>query len=601
MNRRNFIKQTSAISSALLMTPLLNGCLNKVVQKPNVVLIYADDLDFDEISPYKNFEYPCYTGMKENGIYVEQKDGWFAQNHKRLPRGEQGYYTTDVLTPHIEQLANEGAMLDRFYITTSTCTPSRYSLLTGRYASRAPSLLESFPANGPVNITWNTQLGSDETSIVREMKNNGYVAGFVGKWHNGTGDLRKRPKPKVKKNEKSKPELIDAALSSEELTFEQRAKRVELRRLSLGHMSLDADPYDPEVKAIMKQDHDLAVKHLVENIGFDYADRVYAENKEMMNAPKCMKVHNLDWITEGALEFIDNNAENPFFLYMPLTVPHGQYDSDWKKDNPLATPAGMLDKRPEVQPSREDILRRLDEKGLSHQTAMATWMDDSVGAVMNKLDKLNIADNTVVILTSDHQSRGKFTCHEGCRVPFIIRWPDQIKAGILVNSLYSNVDIAATLIEMAGGKLPEDMAIDGKSMLPSLVHQKAGRDSLLLEVGYTKAIISGDWKYIANRPPEKIMKIVQKEIDSKPDPLERSINWNGSMNWNNYEIGVIYGSNKDFPHYYDKDHLYNIKKDPFERANLVNDPKYADKLAELKQKMSDALLPLPHTFAEFKS
>ena len=85
-----------------------------------------------------------------------------------------------------------------------------------------------------------------------------------------------------------------------------------------------------------------------------------------------MRVHNLEWITEGAIKFIKQERENPFFLYMAITLPHGRYTADWIKENPLATPAGMLKERPEGMPPREFIVKTLEEKGIDQRNATAT-------------------------------------------------------------------------------------------------------------------------------------------------------------------------------------------------------------------------------------
>ena len=145
INRRNFIKALGA--SAVLAGMGLSSCRSSANKKPNIVFFYADDLDFDEIAPYDNTKFPCYTGARKLGHYRIQKDGWFVQNNRRLKRGEHGFYSDErMLTPNIEKLANEGAAFSRFYITSALCTPSRYSIFTGRYATRSPYFQSRYPA-----------------------------------------------------------------------------------------------------------------------------------------------------------------------------------------------------------------------------------------------------------------------------------------------------------------------------------------------------------------------------------------------------------------------------------------------------------------------
>jgi arylsulfatase A-like enzyme len=560
LNRRNFLKQLG-ISAAVLAGTRLRPAVSALKKKPNIVLFYADDLDFDDISLYDITKFPCYTGAKKLGYYRIQKDGWFVQNNRRLKRGEHGFYNDErMLTPNIENLANQGARFSRFYITSSICTPSRYSLLTGRYATRSPFFLSRNPAGTRANLQWDAFIGDTETTLVKELKKAGYITGFVGKWHNGAPNA------------------------------------------TVSGVAPNADPYDPAIKPKIAAPYQRGITHLKEKIGFDFAERAYFENKEQLGLPKRMQTHNLEWITEGALKFMDENSGSPFFLYMPLTEPHGQYYSDWPEEDPLATPAGMLDKVPEVQPSRKDVLKRVEAAGIDPRNAMATWIDDSVGAVLKKLKDLGLEDDTVVIFTSDHQSRGKCTCYEGCRVPFIMRWPGRIKPGSWFHGLTANIDIAATLLEIAGAAPPSDMVRDGQSFLSEVIDHKQPenrRRSLLLECSYIRAVVTDKWKYIANRPTQEITQKMQAEAKACEDTEMRRIDWSGRSNWHKDEQGVIYSSNRDFLHYFDPDQLYNLEEDPFEQNNLIADERYKERLKGLKEELKRFLKTLPHEFAEF--
>jgi len=384
-----------------------------------------------------------------------------------------------MLTPNIDNLARQGVQFSRFYATSSLCTPSRYSLLTGRYATRSPNFISRHPSGTRANLQWDAFIDESETNLIKEMKKAGYKTGFVGKWHNGA------------------PNAIARGVAR------------------------DADPYDPETKRRIAESYQRGIAHLKEKMGFDFVERVYFENKEQLGLPSRMQTHNLEWITEGALKFIDESLEKPFFLYIPLTEPHGQYYSDWVHEDPLATPAGMLSEIPEVQPSREDVLKRVEETGIDPRNAMANWIDDSVGAVLRKLEENSLEANTVVIFTSDHQSRGKSTCYEGCRVPFILRWPDRVKAGSRIESLTANIDVAATLMDIAGIVPPADMIQDGRGFLPQLLgngQSSSRRKALMLECSYIKAVVTERWKYIANRPTEEITEMMHKEAQEIEDP-----------------------------------------------------------------------------------
>ena len=410
-------------------------------------------------------------------------------------------------TPNIQSLADEGVMFERFYITTSVCTPSRYSLLTGRLATRSPGFLAKNPAGAEGNITWNSPLTPDENNIAKELNKLGYYTGIVGKWHNGA------------------PGAFDSTVNA------------------------DSDPHDPEVLKKIREAYDRGCAYMREKIGFDFAERMFFRNKESLGVPQIMRVHNLEWITEGAIDFIDEAAGQPFFLYMPLTIPHGQYYYDWIEDDPLATPAGWLDEVPDCMPSRQEIVDKVESLGIDKRNALATQMDESIGAVLNKLAESGLLENTIFIFASDHQSRGKFTCYEASRVPFIMRWPGKINPGSRISDLFANVDIPATLIDIAGGQPPRSMIEDGISMLPALANDPSyqKRTSVYLECNNIRAVVTDRYKYIANRPSAKILKEMATEAEetNRTGKL-RQIGWSGRKNWHVDEEGVVYSADRDF-------------------------------------------------------
>jgi hypothetical protein len=183
-----------------------------------------------------------------------------------------------MLTPHIDSLAATGAALTRFYITSPVCTPSRYTLLTGRLASRSPGFVEKFPPGSHATMGWDTPIGREETSLPKCLQQAGYRTGLVGKWHNF-------PKDKVFQKE-----------------------------YILPHDSTLADIRKPGVAEGMRANYDKALAILRDGYGWDYVDRINIGST----------VFNLEWLLEGALEFIEQNSNRPFFLYVSLPVPHGR-------------------------------------------------------------------------------------------------------------------------------------------------------------------------------------------------------------------------------------------------------------------------------------
>ncbi|HWR51829.1 MAG TPA: sulfatase-like hydrolase/transferase, partial [Bryobacteraceae bacterium] len=432
------------------------------------------------------------------------------------------------------------------------------SLLTGRFASRSAGFQRLFPPGGPGNIVFNTSIGPDEPSLAKSLQELGYATGVVGKWHNFL------PGPLSDEVDREIPE--NAAIT------------------------------DPAVARRVRNRYELALKTLREGYGFDFVDRINIGNTERYR-PEAIRGQNLEWHLEGALDFLKQHHHRPFFLYFPLPVPHGQY-FDLRHLNPLATVGGMLDKAPQVQPSRESIYQRLDAAGIKDpRNAMAIWMDDTIGALLKALDSYKVAENTVVLFISDNPSRGKNSLYEGARVPGLIRWPGVVKRGTVVDSLCANLDVPATLIEAAGGSPPDGMLQDGRSFLPQLKGKRepAGwRDQLLLEVHNTRAVVNRRWKYIANRAPGRVLDRMSGDaVKAQAEKRGRTVGWSGGT--------MQFNALVDFPGYFDADQLYDLESDLFEQKNLAGDSHHAAALAEMRRNLSRALAPLPHTFGEFKT
>jgi len=534
MNRREFCKVgLSAAAGAAVAR-------SEEAARPNIVLFYADDLDADEmgcLAASKN--YPHYTGAARLGF-----------------AGARAYADARMLTPNIDGLARDGAEFTRFYVTSPVCTPSRCSILTGHYASRSPGFMKRYPAGGPSVITWNTPIMREETNVAKELKRLGYTTGIVGKWHNFPGEERLAE--------------IDKSFAEQD------------------------DPRDAKTKSRLAEKQERARIALTQHYGWDFADRINYGNTEQ-SLPAAVRGQNLEWHTEGALEFLARNHIKPFFLYYALPVPHGQYNN-LRKLNSLATAAGMLDKPAGGQASRASIHERLKAAGIDERNAMATWMDDAVGAILKAVGQYGLTRNTIVLFISDNPTRGKNSCYEGARLPALVRWPARLKPGTKVDSLCANVDIPATLIEAAGGKLSAGAMGDGRSLLPQMTGSPQPADwrrQLLLEIHHSRAVVTRQWKYIANRAPDEIAAAMQAEAKAMAEGKgERTIGWNGLDHHN-------FNAERDFPAYFDTDQLYDLDEDLYERSNLA--AAKPDMLADMKKRLRELLAPLPHTFGEFKT
>ena len=532
--------------------------------KPNIILIYCDDLDFDEVSFYNNRNFPSYSGMREAGLFKPDKDDKglsHFQNRIFLPEGEMAYYNDSrMYMPAVDNLTSNGAVFNRFYVTSAISTPSRYGMITGRHASKSEGVLTALE---PGNVMFNSPIRPEEGTFAKEMKRCGYNTGFLGKWHNGISQA----------GGKAPADLINQ------------------------------DPEDPETKKYYQGIYNRSVAYLKENMGFDFVDRIYTNNKEQLPVPGSMRVHNLEWITEGALNFIRQDRSNPFFLYMAITLPHGRYTADWFKENPLATPAGMLKERPKGMPTREFIMNTLKEKGIDQRNATATLIDYSIAAIMNALKEEGLDKNTVLIFTSDHQSRGKNTCYEVCRVPMFIWWADKIKPGTKIDEICANIDITSTIVDMAGGTVSKDNPQDGMSFLPWLLgkEKKDFRKALLLECGFSRAAVTKNYKYLVNRPPASIEKKMNDEAEKcLADNSRRRIGWDGFENPHTGEPGIWFYADRDFPNFFDRDQIYNLQNDHFEQNNLMNTAEGKKILPEMQNIMKDLLKDMSYKFGEFK-
>ena len=163
--------------------------------------------------------------------------------------------------------------------------------------------------------------------------------------------------------------------------------------------------------------------------------------------------------------------DRPFYLHYCTTLLHGP-DRSWRNsmDHPRASGAGLLNEPPDVMTDRSELLGRLAERGLDPMAGHAgnTWVDDSIGAVLNKLDELGIAQKTLFVFIADHGSRmkGSLFDFDGTNVPCIIRWPAGVKARSACRELIENIDFAPTFFDLAGADVPAEYVVDGRSLRP---------------------------------------------------------------------------------------------------------------------------------------
>lgn len=472
-----------------------------------------------------------------------------------------------VFTPNIDELAGNGIVFSRAYVSSSICSPSRYSILTGKYAGRCEgnAFISQYPPGTQSRVENNTELENHGLNIAKLLQNAGYTTGFVGKSH-----------------------VVDHHL----LTDKNRGE--------LGFMTYpqDADPKSPEVSAAMKFNHDFWVGRM-KDMGFDYADAVHAANlRELYNDSS--NAHNPEWINRAALEFIGQQGDKPFFLYYSETMPHGP--APWIKRNgkyihgldanPGFTGEGYLTVDSDFMPRRAEIkaeIENMEDKDPDH--AWLRWLDHAVGAVVSKLKEKGLMENTLIVITSDHGNFnfGKSTLYEsGVRVPLLMHWPAGIRnPGRVYDELVQNIDFAPTFLDLAGVPQNPESKFDGVSLKKVLKgSNKPVHDYLFFEMGYARGVATREWKYITVRYDAPALEKISHGFIFK--------GWQGRELKLPYYITnghLGYHATLFHPHYFVEDQLFNLKDDPEEKNNAFDSQ--SKKAREMKNLLVRSLKSFP--------
>ncbi|MGB1131329.1 MAG: sulfatase family protein, partial [Haloferula sp.] len=457
-------------------------------------------------------------------------------------------YGGKVLTPNLDRLAREGMLFHNAYVTSTVCTPSRYTMLTGRYAgsSHSEKFLSEFPRGTQSLPAFNVALEDDNMNVGAVLARNGYATGFVGKYHVGPEhdeayDKKHGIHP-VPKNAKYTDRLNKHQFENEKI-----------------------------------------YRKLIKDRGFTWAKNIYWGN---LKEP--FKGHNPEWTTAAAVEFIEEHKDQPFYLHVCSTLLHGPnrgwHDSLTTKE--LMTGEGMIKKPINSQPSRESVLKRVKEAGLTEEEVGYTWMDDSIGVILDKLDELGIADNTVFLFVSDHGSQGKGSVfrHRAMEVPCIIRWPKGIKAGTATHELMQSTDFVPTWFDLAGADLPEGYPMDGKSFASLFKNpDEPYRDHVFGEMGGARSIKTKEWNLITLRYPEELLALEGRRIKQLSGLS-----------------GGISRAGYTHQHAFDVDQLYHLTRDPKEQDNLADSPEHAAQLRKMKQVLAEVLKQFPdRPYGEF--
>jgi len=403
------------------------------------------------------------------------------------------YGQQKIKTPHIDKMASEGMRFTQHYAGSTVCAPSRGALMTGIHTGKG-----YIKGNFAMESEGNLPLPEETITVAELMKKAGYKTGIMGKW--GLGGPNDQ-----------------------------------------GHPN--------------NQGFDYSVCYLDQRLAHEYyPDHLWRNyEKIVLNNQK----YSHDIFAEEALDFIKKNKENPFFLYLPFTIPHGKFQVP--DDDPYSNETWTTNQK--------------------NYAAMITRMDKDIGRIFSLLDSLNLDKKTIVFFTSDNggtramsdffESNGKLRgykgdCYEGgIRAPLIVRWPEKIDQGTTSNHISAFWDMMPTFCEIAGVKSPND--IDGISLLPELMGKTQPQHNYLVWEYFS---YNYDWKPGSKNP--------RNQLQSQ---AVRRGNWKGVRKGlkNNPEALL---------------ELYDLSKDPGEQYNIARE------FPEIKMQI-EKILAEEHVDSEF--
>lgn len=376
-----------------------------------------------------------------------------------------------IPTPHMDRLAAEGMTFTDAHSGSAVCTPTRYGLLTGRYAWRTRLKKHVLYGYAPPLIE------SGEPTVARYLNDRGYQTACIGKWHLGLG-WRTTDGAALDDDTTRTGENIDFAQP-----FSGGPTSLGFDYFFGISASLDMPPY-----VYLENDRATAIPSAMKPTTFRVG--LTADGFETIDVLPRLAERAVAWLREHN----ETEQERPFFLYLPLTSPH--------------TP----------------VVPTADVKGASRAGDYGDFVvqtDAVVGQVLATLDQLNLADNTLVIVTSDngsteptekmvkefghrpnHHFRGRKSdaWEGGHRVPFIVRWPARIAPGATSEETICHTDLFATMADLLNAPPPEGAAPDSVSIVPALLGEK--RDKPLRDftvhhsIDGTFALRQGPWKLI---------------------------------------------------------------------------------------------------------
>jgi len=472
--------------------------------KPNVVIIYADDIGFGDLS--------CY-----------------------------GYST--IKTPNVDKLASEGIRFTNAHCSSATSTPSRYSMLTGEYAWRRKG---TGIAAGDAAII----IKPERPTFPKMFQQAGYTTAAIGKWHLGLGSVASKQNwngtisPSPRENGFDYSYIMAATGDRVPCVFIENGTAVRLDKSDPIEVSyvknFPGEPTGKDNPELLKMkpshQHNQSIVNGISRIGY------------MRGGKSALWVDEniADTITAKAIQFIENNKNHPFMLYFATQ---------------------------DVHVPRVPHPRFVGKSGMGPRGDALLEFDWSVGQVLETLKRLNLDENTLVILSSDngpviddgYQDQaesllgnhkpwgpfrgGKYSVFEaGTRVPMIARWTGEIKPKV-TDCLVSQMDWYSSFAKLVDHKINKDEAPDSFNGLNTLLGKKNKDRKYVIEqnINNILAIVVGDWKYIEPSNKGSYNKDTKTETGNNPMPQ-----------------------------------LYNLKTDSGEKNNMAAQfPKVVEKLKQM--------------------
>ena len=438
-------------------------------QPPNIILIVADDLGYNDISTFGGGVDPSFK------------------------------------TPAIDQLAAEGAIFGQSYSGASSCAPSRAMIMSGRYPARTGFEFTPTPSGmGSIVNLLNNDMDSNlppafydgskeanqppyelkglppsEVTIAEVLKDRGYYTAHIGKWHLGRANG-------MAPHEQG---FDDSLLMASGLYLPEDDPNVVNAKLSF-------DPIDRFLWARL-----------------NYANSFNTGDYDRFKP----KGYMTDYWTDESINVIKANKNRPFFLYLAHWGPH----------TPLQATREDYEAVGDIKPHRKRVY-----------AAMIRAVDRSVERIVQTLEAEGLADNTLIMFTSDNGGAGyiglpevnspfrgwKLTMFEGgIRVPMLVKWPAKIAPGTSVDKPVAHIDVMPTLAAAAGAPMPQDIEIDGVDLLPLATGEGADnwdRQTLFWQSDHYQVVRHGDWKLqVNNRRTDGLQKWLYNLAD---DPTEQT-------------------------------------------------------------------------------